>query len=235
MKKIGCLTSLFVIISILIWLSSTGGLYRKNYSPDRQFSVSAAAYNYEMFVFRSPGDGGSASGKVFLYDEIEQKTIASGEISSVGLTGDVRWSKQKAYYIGDYMPSFALPRPIRLDSVVEYPNERYKKYTPFGVLLHEWQFKEINGIRYRVYDIYYNREGEKQLEYHTQFFPDSTKEKEIWQVQTYKSYSQQKLYHETHQQGFTSRFRQDSMYQCGIHYNYSTVEPSIDTFPPCYQ
>ncbi|MGH1339029.1 MAG: hypothetical protein ACRBFS_23130 [Aureispira sp.] len=226
---------LLSLIILLFGLFSTGSASRKSYSPDRQFSVYSAAYNYEMFLFKPPGDGGSASGKVFLYDEIEKKVLSSQSIDMVSYGNDVQWLKQEAYYIGENVPRFELPRPIRLDTTIRMPDGVCKKYTPLGVLKNSYQIKQINGVSYRVYDIYYNKDGSKSIEHRIQFFPNRKKGEEIWQIRTYKSYQNQKLHVETHKQGFTGRFAYDSLSNCGVHFDRNYKEEARDTFPPCYQ
>lgn len=117
MKKLAFLLLLLALAGI--WLLSTSGASRKVYSPDKQYSVYSAAYNYEALIPKMPGDGSSASGKVYLYDEIEQKVLESAPIVFVGAVHEVRWREQEAFFIGDEMPHFDLPRPVNLEGNTE--------------------------------------------------------------------------------------------------------------------
>lgn len=120
MKKIVLTTFSFItilLISLVLWSNSTNGVFYKVYSPDKQYSVYAAKYNYENFSMVFPGHSGDASGKVYLYDEVEKKVINSASIAMVWMTGEIQWEKDMAYFKGDNYPTilepWKLPRPIR--------------------------------------------------------------------------------------------------------------------------
>jgi hypothetical protein len=105
------------LIAFLVWVYSTSGTYYKTYSPDRQYSVYAEKYNWEMLNAVMPGGGGDHSGKLFLYDEVKKKVIGKAETQMISRAGDIMWGTTTAYYVGDEYPTiinpWKLPRPVR--------------------------------------------------------------------------------------------------------------------------
>jgi hypothetical protein len=105
------------IISLYVWLNTTSGVYYKVYSEDKQYSVYAAKNNYEKFFMVFLGQSGDASGKVYLYDEVNKKIIDCANIPMIWMTGEIQWDENVAYFKSDDYPNiinpWKLPRPIR--------------------------------------------------------------------------------------------------------------------------
>ena len=101
------------MFGILYWYAYlTEGEYYRTYSPDGQYSVYSAAYNFELYLpipFHKYSD---MSGQVYLYDEVEKKIIDSGYIEMTSLAVDVRWEEDRTHFIGGDFLSFDLPREI---------------------------------------------------------------------------------------------------------------------------
>jgi hypothetical protein len=90
--KIVLLTCSIILIGLIyLFFNYTTGEYYRIYSPDQQYSVYASKKIYEIFLPAMPGQSGDASGKVFLYDEIEKKVINSGKIPMVSMTSDIEY------------------------------------------------------------------------------------------------------------------------------------------------
>ena len=94
--------SVFVAAALLCTayfvLFATSGEYYRTYSPDKQFSVYASKYAYERYMPYMAGHAGDAAGKVYLYDELEKKVIASARIPIMWMTEGIIWEEGKAYF-----------------------------------------------------------------------------------------------------------------------------------------
>ena len=124
-KKLFIFISICLIIALGTYLSqeSTRGKYYKTYSPDKQYSVYTSKTNWELFSMAMPGNGGDATGKVFLYDEIEGEVIKSAPISILWTAGSINWNDSIAYFYGEENPTILepwnLPRPISKSALNE--------------------------------------------------------------------------------------------------------------------
>ncbi len=125
MKKIA-LSIILIVIILVVFLMSTSGEYYRTYSPDKQYSVYASKNNWELFSMRMSDDNGDASGKVFLYDEIEKKIINQAKIPMISLTRDLLWADSIAYYKreNDY-PN--ITNPWKLPRSIVYPIADFHK------------------------------------------------------------------------------------------------------------
>lgn len=228
---------LLIASALAAFLFSTSGELYRTYSPDKQYSVFAAKYNYEAFVMRMPGGGSDASGKVFLYDEIEKKIIASGSISMVGLTGEIEWTEDEAYFKGGVYPNITnpwkLPRKVKLPYTVEKPKGTFTKYSPLGWVMHEYQMDTIAGIRLKTgIETYYWEDGTISLQYEYQYLPEKTKDGRPWKIATYKDYFKGKLVGISQKMGYHMNYPHKP---CGLQIEYDGDGTIIkqDTLKDC--
>lgn len=171
---------LFIVIALVWFFNSTSGEYGRKYSPDNQYSVYSSSYHSNIFRMAMPGQGGDQKGKLFLYDEIEKKVIATGEIVMISLTGDIQWEKNSAYYIGDDYPNslnyWELPREIKFPFRVNYPNNITKMFRPdSSTVLWESRKENVLGLNLEVYKCDFNNKNEITLETFTEYFPELKK------------------------------------------------------------
>jgi len=112
-----CFIATVIFIGGYLTLFSTSGKYYQTYSPDKQYSVYASKYYYERFMPRMPGQSGDAAGKVYLYDEVENKIINNATIPILWMTESIVWEEDKAYFKGTDYPHagkpWSLPRPLQ--------------------------------------------------------------------------------------------------------------------------
>ena len=112
-----------LIIGIASYMFSTTGCYYKRYSPDNQYSIYASKYRHNKFTQLNliATRSSDASGRVYLYDEIEKRIIYSSHIGMVGNSQDIKWFED---YARDKATIYwKLPRKIHIDSTVVEPNE----------------------------------------------------------------------------------------------------------------
>lgn len=169
MKKYIILIS---IISIIIGaLFSTSGHYYGVMSPDGQFSIYTSKYNFEYLLGT---EHSYASGKVFLYDEIEDNVIESKKVSRISATHEAQWSKQSVSLRCEGLPSFKLPRKIKLPYKVDYKNGLYKVFEPDGSLSREgYNLIVVDGHCYqRGTEKKYFNDKLSYIKVH-EYFPDS--------------------------------------------------------------
>ena len=110
-----------LILGWRIWQFRTYDPEEKIYSIDKQYSFYLAKYNYNKIAKYHPFfffDGASYDYKAFVYDEIEQKMLASGYV------GDIKWNHSFGFDYDDYFcftrdfrywfsrGNYKLPRPI---------------------------------------------------------------------------------------------------------------------------
>ena len=225
MKKIYSILIVVTLgfVGLYLYLHTTSGEYYRTYSLDKQYSVYGAKYFYENFMPRFPGQSGDASGKVYLYDEIENKVIGSGEIPMLWMVPDVIFTENEAYYKGGDWIRWKLPRKILLREFrVKFPDGVYKELTPFGELWHEYQIKDIEGIRVTMYDYYYG-DGYPSIEHDYEYFPDKVEDGKIWYVLSSKFYREGKLESKYYTKGYYNHIITE---KCGmdVRYNISTGE-----------
>jgi hypothetical protein len=98
---------------LLIWYGlSTKGEDYICYSPDGQYRVYGAVYNFALWIpvpFLKYRD---LTGRVYLYDELEEKIIDSATIQPIESISYVQWYKNEVYFLGGNEISFKLPREI---------------------------------------------------------------------------------------------------------------------------
>ncbi len=118
-KKILILLMLLIFLKMAhILLFSTWEEFYRTYSPDKQYSVFASKYFYEYLIPHFIGQSGDASGRVYLYDEVSKKVINKAKIKMIGMTTEIVWEEEIAYFKGDDYPTilnpWRLPRKIKL-------------------------------------------------------------------------------------------------------------------------
>ena len=161
---------------IVLILFKTSGKYYQTFSPDRQYSVYASKYFYENFLPKMPGGSGDASGKVFLYDEVEKKVINSASIAIMWTVGDIEWDKNNAYFIGEEYPNILepwhLPRPIKMPytKIEESDGTRIiKEFNSFdklhSITVDEFVSACWKSVHYEAYDEQGNISFEWQKNY----------------------------------------------------------------------
>lgn len=210
---------ILIIITIYAYLTDTPGeSHRKVYSPDLQYSVYALKYRYEKYIPKFPGQGSDASGKIYLYDEVEKKVLESGHIPMVWMIGDIEWSEDRAYFKGDSEVDWKLPRKVKMPYRVEYPDNAYKVFSPFGELHEEGQFIEINGEKIQSYMRFYDKDNNITIEHLYKYFTENkNNENDPWYVVTSRFYEKGKLYKEYQRQAY----RQINMdKRCGVEKNF---------------
>lgn len=216
MKKIYIIISVVILIVIgayVYFTGTSGEIYRKIYSPDGQYSVYALKYRYGQYIPVFPGQGSDAPGKIYLYDEVEKKVLASGHIPMVWMLGDIEWSEDRAYFKGDSEIDWRLPRKVKMPYSIEYPDNVYKVFSPFGEIQEDGQYIEVNGQRLILCMRFYDENYNVSIEHLFNYFPEKTDEdKEPWTIVTSRFYRNRKLYREYCFQGY----RRSVNDYCGI-------------------
>jgi len=172
---------LLSMILLIVWLCSASGVYYKTYSPDNQYSVYAKKYNWESFIPKMPGGSGDASGKVFLYDEVEHKTIGKAEITMISMTGDIKWDENSACFVGEDYPNalnpWKLPRPVKQPKIVIEEDtisleKVVREYALDNSLKYESKMKIVNGCQKTIaWKSYHNKQ--LQTEWNKEYATDS--------------------------------------------------------------
>lgn len=117
-KKIILISILCCIILIFIYLANqTEGIYYKSYSPDGQYSCYASKSKYFNFNFPFVKSG-DASGKVHVYDELENKLVSSSSIAMIANINNMEWNEDSFYQKSDI--SIKLPRKIDKKIITSY-------------------------------------------------------------------------------------------------------------------
>ncbi len=233
---------LFLCLIVLIGLTYlffnyTTGEYYRIYSPDKQYSVYASKNFYENFLSAMPGQSGDASGKVFLYDEIEKKVINSGTIPMISLTGDIEWAETEAYFASDFYPSatdaWKLPRKLIQRPDTELADGTIITFSPLGYKVDESKYEMINGCKKMTSYKSFNAYGDIMLEWKKMYSKAKT---ETCDFSSYiiheKQYMQNKLVKET----FMHAGCDDcDSYPCGVWKNYDANGNALDSieYPPC--
>ena len=116
------------LIIILFWVSTiTEGEYYRRHSPDGQYSVYASRSKY--FNLNIPFVKFSdASGKIHLYDELENKIVGSSSIDMISNINELFWSEEELYSKGS-MRNIKLPRKINTKTINESKKSVPVKYT----------------------------------------------------------------------------------------------------------
>jgi hypothetical protein len=233
------LFSCLIILTGLIYLffNYTSGEYYRIYSPDKQYSVYASKNFYENFLPAMPGQSGDASGKVFLYDEIEKKVINSGNIPMISLVGDIMWTETEAYFASDFYPSptnaWKLPRKLIQRPDTELADGTVITFSPLGYKVDESKYEMINGCKKVTSYQSFNAYGETMLEWWKDYSKAKT---ESCDFNSYiiheKQYMQNKLVAETFKH---SGCDDCEAYPCGVWRNYDASGKLIDSviYKPC--
>ena len=203
MKKIIALISIIIILIGVLF--STSGHYYGYLSPDHQFSIYCSKYNYEHLLGT---EHSYASGKVFLYDQIENKIIAEKTIPLISATQDAQWSEKSVSLRCEGLPSFKLPRNVKLPYQVDYKNGSYKVFEPDGSLSREgYNLIVINGKCYKrgTEKVYSNGKlfSVKTYEYFPDSLPNSTNDTLLTHIIKHDSYKNGNLIrHKEYQQRY---------------------------------
>jgi hypothetical protein len=222
---------IFFIGLAYLFFNYTTGEYYRIYSPDRQYSVYASKNFYENFLPAMPGQSGDASGKVFLYDEIEKKVINSGQIPMISLVGDIEWTETEAYFKSDFYPNAAdtwkLPRKLEQPPAKELEDGTIITFSILGYKADESKFEMVSGCKKMISYISYNSLGEPLIEWQKEY---SKAETETCDFTSYiiheKKYMQNKLMAETYMH---SSCDDCESYPCGIWRNFDLSGKLLDS------
>jgi hypothetical protein len=236
--KIILFSCLIVLIGLIyLFFNYATGEYYRVYSPDKQYSVYASKNIYENFLPAMPGQSGDASGKVYLYDEIEKKVINSGDIPMISLVGDIEWTETEAYFKSDFYPNAAntwkLPRKLKQPSAKELEDGTIITFSILGYKADESKFEMVSGCKKMISYTSYNSLGEPLLEWKKEY---SKAETESCDFTSYiiheKRYMQNKLVAESYKHAGCDDCE---FYPCGIWRNYDAFGSLIDSavYKPC--
>jgi hypothetical protein len=222
---------------VYLFFNYATGVYYKVYSPDKQYSAYASKHIYENFLPAMLGQSGDASGKVYLYDEIEKKVINSGNIPMISLVADVVWAETEAYFKSDFYPNasdaWQLPRKLVQPPPKELSDGTIITFSPLGYKVDESKFEMISGCKKMTSYISYNGLGQPMLEWRKEY---SKAETESCDFTSYiiheKKYFQNKLVAESYKHGGCDECES---YPCGIWKNYDASGKFLDSaiHEPC--
>lgn len=103
--------SIGVLLLVFYWLiniTENKKLF-KSYSPYGEYSIYVSKYKYEKYLPKIP-NAGYGSGKIYLFDEVNQKVISSCGLSSISDIENFQWDDE---YVRDRAEHWLkLPRPL---------------------------------------------------------------------------------------------------------------------------
>lgn len=231
MKKFIVFISIILIVIGILF--STSGHYFGFLSPDHQFSIYSSKYNYEYLLGT---EHSYASGKVFLYDQIENKIIAEKKISIISGTQDAQWSEESVSLRCEGLPSFKLPRKIKLPYTVEYKNGVLKVFRPDGSISKEYQILKTNNRLYRIgIEKSYNINGQPSLVNTYEYFPDTIPGRinDSLLTQIIKQDSFRNGIHKAHRE-YQKSLKDNRTCNCGNWIDYSIEPIRTINYPDCY-
>jgi hypothetical protein len=232
------MASLIILIGLVYaFFNYATGCYYRVYSPDEQYSVYASKYIYENFLPAMPGQSGDASGKVFLYDEIEKKVINSGDIPMVSMTSEIEWAETEAYFKSDFYPNadntWKLPRPLKPPPPKALADGTVITFSSLGNKLDQSKFEMVSGCKKLTSYTSYNGLGEPILEWNKTYSKAKTESCDFTSYIIHeKRYRQNILIAETFKH---SGCDDCETYPCGTWQNFDASGKLLDSmvYEPC--
>ncbi|MGY6649356.1 hypothetical protein [Wenyingzhuangia sp. IMCC45574] len=149
-KNKGCVVvfGLLILLLVLVNTITIGERIYERTSPDKQFTVYAKSFIINRFIPAMPGQSGDMPGRIYLYDNVNEKVISSVGTDMLQLCRDAEWEKNDVRFgRGDGL-ELKLPREIRLNYTVKLSNGLVQIYQPDSILFQEYylnkKYKKID-------------------------------------------------------------------------------------------